>query len=267
MGTNSYPTAIVLTHGHFDHIGALRELLQTWDVPVYAHPLERPYLVGDSSYPPPDPAVGGGMMSSLSRFYPRGPINLGSRLRLLPVLGEVPGLSDWKWLHTPGHTAGHISLFRESDRTLIAGDAFVTTRQESLIGALSKRPQVWRCPAYYTSDWSAAHDSIKLLASCDPAVAATGHGAPMRGARLREGLQWLLENWDSVRPQYGRYADEAAETDETGVVWAPPPVVDRQLVRMGSLAALSALCLWYVATRSRRMPNAEADISCRRQTF
>jgi glyoxylase-like metal-dependent hydrolase (beta-lactamase superfamily II) len=35
-----------------------------------------------------------------------------------------------RWLHTPGHTAGHVS-FRDHDRCLIVGDAFVTTKQES----------------------------------------------------------------------------------------------------------------------------------------
>src|SRR4051812_27204573 len=37
------PSAIVLTHGHFDHVGALETLARQWDVPVYAHVLEYPY--------------------------------------------------------------------------------------------------------------------------------------------------------------------------------------------------------------------------------
>src|SRR5262245_17287832 len=36
-GPDAVPAAIVLTHGHFDHVGSLRELVRRWDVPVYAH--------------------------------------------------------------------------------------------------------------------------------------------------------------------------------------------------------------------------------------
>ena len=136
FGENSRPLAIVLTHGHFDHVGALPRLVAHWDVPVYAHEMELPYLSGQSSYPPPDPAVGGGAMSFLSPLYPRGPIDLDGQLRALPADGVVPGMPGWRWVHTPGHTPGHVSLFRESDRVLIAGDAFVTAKQESLVDAL-----------------------------------------------------------------------------------------------------------------------------------
>ena len=43
--------AILLTHGHFDHVGAVKKLAEEWDVSVYAHPLEHPFLNGTSSYP------------------------------------------------------------------------------------------------------------------------------------------------------------------------------------------------------------------------
>ena len=243
FGPHSPPAAIVLTHGHFDHVGALHSLLEIWDVPIYAHPLELPYLNGTSAYPPPDPAVGGGLMSCLSRVFPRGPIDVRDSLRLLPSDGSVPFASEWEWIHTPGHTVGHVSLFRESDRTLIAGDAFVTTRQESLVGSMLRIPEVWRCPAYYTSDWEAAYDSIVALADLDPEIAATGHGLPMRGARLHEGLAALLENWSEVRPHYGRYVRQPALADEQGVVWTPPPVIDRNLWKIAAVAGVTALAV------------------------
>jgi glyoxylase-like metal-dependent hydrolase (beta-lactamase superfamily II) len=91
FGPGSRPGAIVLTHGHFDHVGSVRELAEWWDAPVYAHPLEMPYLTGQSDYPPPGPTVGGGAMALLSPLYSRRGIDLGARVRPLPPDGTVPG--------------------------------------------------------------------------------------------------------------------------------------------------------------------------------
>ncbi|MEJ7766513.1 MAG: MBL fold metallo-hydrolase [Chitinophagaceae bacterium] len=124
-GLGSKPSAILLTHAHFDHVGSVDKLAAEWDVPVYAHHLEMPYLTGISSYPPPDPTVGGGLLAELSFLFPKGPINIEERVIALPQGGRIPVLSDWKYIHTPGHAPGHISLFRESDKVLIVGDAFV----------------------------------------------------------------------------------------------------------------------------------------------
>lgn len=247
FGPESRPSAIVLTHGHFDHVGALPDLAERWDVPVYAHELELPYLDGRSPYPPPDPAVGGGAMSFLSRLYPRGPINLGRRLRPLPADGQVPGMPGWQWIHTPGHTAGHISLFREADGTLIVGDAFVTQRQESAWAALTHPQAVCRPPAYYTTDWPTARHSVETLARLQPSLAATGHGIPMSGERLRRELEALLRQWDHVAiPANGRYVRHPAITDQNGLVSVPPPVLDYQLLAVvgaGLLLTMGSLLL------------------------
>src|SRR5690606_16431843 len=61
FGPQNQPEAIILTHGHFDHVGAVVDLAETWDVPVYAHESELPYLTGRARYPEPDPTVEGGM--------------------------------------------------------------------------------------------------------------------------------------------------------------------------------------------------------------
>lgn len=119
FGANSRPKAIILTHGHFDHVGGIIELVKYWDVPVYAHRMEIPFLTGKQSYPEPDPTVEGGMVAKMSPMFPNEPINLGNNVKTLPVDGTVPHMPGFKWIHTPGHTPGHISLFREKDRTLI----------------------------------------------------------------------------------------------------------------------------------------------------
>jgi glyoxylase-like metal-dependent hydrolase (beta-lactamase superfamily II) len=162
------PSCILLTHGHFDHIGALKELSEEWQVPIYAHPLEMPYITGKSRYAPPEPAVGGGALASLSRLYPRGPIDVGDHAWSLPTDGIVPKLTGWRWIHTPGHTPGHVSFFRDDDRVLIAGDAIVTTRQESFFSVITQRVELNGPPRYYTSDWEAAKLSVQRLSDLQP---------------------------------------------------------------------------------------------------
>ncbi|HEU0055520.1 MAG TPA: MBL fold metallo-hydrolase [Longimicrobium sp.] len=253
FGADSRPAAIVMTHGHFDHVGGLRELAEAWDVPVYAHPLELPYLTGESAYPPPDPTVGGGMMARLSPLFPRGPFDVGGRARPLPADGSVPGMPGWRWIFTPGHSPGHVSFFRDEDRVLIAGDAFVTTKQESLLAVLEQRPEIHGPPMYYTTDWNAARDSVRELAALEPEVAATGHGRPLRGEPMRAALHLLASDFDALAvPEDGRYVRAPAISDETGVVSVPPPVRDLFPLLLGLGAAAVLGVAVGVATRRRR---------------
>lgn len=206
FGAGARPSAILLTHGHFDHVGALLDLAEDWDVPVYAHPLEAPYLDGRAAYPPGDPGVGGGLMAALARFYPRGPIDLGTRLQLLPGDGSIPGLPDWRWLHTPGHSVGHVSFWREEDGALVAGDAFVTTGQESAYAVAVQRPEMHGPPTYFTVEWDKARVSVARLAALAPRLVVTGHGQPMHGPEMRQALFRLAEDFDRIaRPPSGRY--------------------------------------------------------------
>lgn len=252
FGPDSRPAAIVLTHGHFDHVGAVKQLAERWDVPVYAHELELPYLTGRSPYPPADPTVGGGGMAFVSRTFPRGPIDLGERVRALPDDGAVPGMPGWHWVHTPGHTPGHVSLFREGDRALIAGDAFATTKQESLFAALTQRREIHGPPAYYTIHWDEARESVRRLADLHPTLAATGHGAPMRGIPMQLGLDELARDFDRLaRPAHGRYVREPVVADASGVVTVPPAVPD-QLARVLTGVAVAAVAGVAVAALRRR---------------
>jgi glyoxylase-like metal-dependent hydrolase (beta-lactamase superfamily II) len=182
------PVGIVLTHGHFDHVSAAGELADEWNVPIYAHELEAPYLTGEKEYPSPNAGAGGGLMSLLSSIYPRGPVNLSSRLHLLFSNDqEIKVLPNWQIIPTPGHTPGHISFFRGADRTLIAGDAFCTTKPESFFdAAVTQPPELHGPPAYFTSNWDDAAISIRRLSLLRPHILAPGHGRPLAGAEVEQ---------------------------------------------------------------------------------
>jgi glyoxylase-like metal-dependent hydrolase (beta-lactamase superfamily II) len=239
---SSKPAAIVMTHGHFDHRGSLLELADEWDVPVYCHHMEWPYLTGQASYPPPDPSVGGGLMATLSFVYPRKPINAESYLNELPGDGTIPGLEDWRWIHTPGHTPGHISLFREKDGVLISGDAFVSTLQESVISVVTQARILAGPPKYFTPDWLSATRSVKELAALEPNVIATGHGQSMYGDEARKSLHKLTKDfWQRGIPAAGRYVKEAATFDDDGIPTHIPKHRGTMLKKVAIAAALLAV--------------------------
>lgn len=211
FGEGARPAAIVMTHGHFDHVGVLEDLAAEWDAPVYAHPLEHPYLDGSAAYPPGDSTVGGGLMATLAPLYPTRPVDVSGRLRPLPADGGVPDMPGWRWIHTPGHSPGHVSLWREADRALIVGDAFVTTKQESAYAAVMQSPEMHGPPRYFTIDWAAARAAVETLAALRPDLAVTGHGRAMRGSAMTEALTTLARDFDRVAvPEQGRYVEQPA---------------------------------------------------------
>ncbi|HET6765533.1 MAG TPA: MBL fold metallo-hydrolase, partial [Longimicrobiaceae bacterium] len=183
---------------------------------------------------------------------PRGPIDLGGRVHPLAYDGTVPGMPGWRWIHTPGHTPGHVSLFRESDATLIAGDAFVTTKQESLLAAITQRPEMHGPPMYYTPDWEDAARSVRTLARLEPEVAATGHGLPMHGAEMRDALHRLADDFEHLaRPAHGRYVARPAVSDEYGTVNVPPLDTRSRVILGVGAAAVAGLAMAAVLGRRR----------------
>lgn len=252
---NNRPACIIMTHGHFDHVGSLRKLADEWNVPIYAHHLELPYLTGASSYPPPDPAVGGGIMPFLSLLFPRSPIDVEDRLNDLPEDESVPYLPEWKWIHTPGHAPGHISIFRESDKVLIAGDAVVTTRQESARAIMTQKKVFSGPPKYFTADWGKAATSVRSLVALQPKVIATGHGQSYYGTEAKKELNKLSKNfWKLGMPESGRYVSEPALANETGIIYIPPSKTNYTLLAAVGLTTLMAVGLYLYRKKKSESP-------------
>lgn len=155
------PAAIVLTHAHPDHVGCL----------------------------------GGGLLSRASLARELKPLQASARLHALPADGSVPFMPGWRWLHTAGHSAGHISLWRESDRTLLAGDALLTTSQKSAYAVTCTDLELCGPPRALTEDWDRAAESLQTLAALQPELVLSSHGQALRGEAMRRGLDRLASTF------------------------------------------------------------------------
>jgi glyoxylase-like metal-dependent hydrolase (beta-lactamase superfamily II) len=249
---NREPDAIVLTHGHFDHVGSVRDLAEQWDVPVFAHPLEFPFLDGRDDYPPPDPTVGG-FMAQMSRLFPHKGINIRHRLRPLPMDFTVPFAHGWRFVHTPGHTPGHVSFFRDEDRFLIAGDAVISIDQQKPGKLMAQVREFFPPPWYFTIDWKQSHESVQKLAALHPNAVVCGHGLPVEGEEVAPELTRLAASFWGKAPKHGRYVQSPAKADERGVYEIPPPVADPvpKYAAGVALAAAGMLAVGMLASRER----------------
>ena len=235
------PKAIVLTHGHFDHVGGAHYLATAWNVPIHAHRLEMPYLTGRSDYPPPDPTIGG-PLAQMGRFSKAKGTNISEFVHPLEgdESGAVPGLNDWQWIFTPGHSPGHVVLWRERDRVLLAGDAVATMNMDSYAEMFAQTPRLARSGAPFICDWPSARASTQTVADLKPQVLACGHGQPITGENVADDLADFAVNFPM--PAKGRYVDTPAITDENGIMSLPPAAPD-PVPKIAAGVALGVLAL------------------------
>ena len=251
------PEGIILTHAHFDHAGNAEELARDWNVPIYVHEREMPYVTGESNYAPADPTPGGAICF-LSRFFPTGGYDFAERVDVRELKdesgrGEVPGLPGWQWIHSPGHSAGHISLWRDYDKLLVAGDALATMNLDSWQAMMNRRRELARPATPFTPDWPAAQESVKTLADLEPRTIAAGHGLPLWGRYVAGELQGLAEHMP--KPTAGRYTDQPVHYDASGAVDdVPPPASDplKQKMAIAGSLAIAGLGLMLIAALRRR---------------
>ena len=158
--------ARALTHAHPDHQGASHRICAELSIPFWVgagddDAAADPRLIGERQ--PNHP---------ITQFFvvtctgPGHPID-----RVLRAGDEVAG---FQVLATPGHSAGHIVFWRESDRVLVAGDVLNTADSLTMI------PGLHEPKTFFTPDPETNRKSLKRLGALEPSLVLVGHGAPYR---------------------------------------------------------------------------------------
>jgi glyoxylase-like metal-dependent hydrolase (beta-lactamase superfamily II) len=205
FGADTRPASILLTHFHPDHAGSALQLARIWDCPVYVHPDELPLANGDfaaiAKYAGPlDHWVVVPLMRAMGRRRREAMLarsSLSDVSRQFEPNAEVPDLARWECIPTPGHTPGHVSFFRASDRVLITGDAVVTMKLNSVSGLLLQRPGLSGPPRYTSWSWRVVKESVAKLARLEPTVLAGGHGRPMTGDETAGALRAFADRFSN----------------------------------------------------------------------
>ncbi len=160
--------AHALTHAHPDHQGSSHRICKRLGIPLWCG-------AGDVA------AMEDGDL--LSR-QPRHWVNrVNHRLMSGPPhpvdrpLREGDSVAGFEVLEVPGHSAGHVAYWRESDRTLVLGDVLNNMDLRTGIPGLHEPPRV------YTADPARNRSSARRLAGLAPALVCFGHGPPLRDTR------------------------------------------------------------------------------------
>jgi hydroxyacylglutathione hydrolase len=150
-------TANALTHAHFDHYGSSHAICQQLGIPLWCgaadvEAVEKGKMVAK-----------GGRMVPAAKAHP-----------VARALKEGDEVAGFKVLDTPGHSPGHVSYWRESDRVLVCGDVMWGYNPFLLSGGI-REPYPLVSP-----DPKLNRDSARRLASLEPSLVCFGHGPPVR---------------------------------------------------------------------------------------
>ena len=139
--------AILITHCHFDHVGAVKALHDATGAPVYVPVLERDWLANIDAYTPPG-------FGPFERYQADHTVAGGETLELADLTFDVR--------FTPGHSPGHVTYSVQGEDALFSGDVLFqgSVGRVDLLGG----------------DWATLASSIESLIDEFPAQATVYPG-------------------------------------------------------------------------------------------
>jgi hydroxyacylglutathione hydrolase len=162
--------AHALTHGHQDHAGGSRAVADALAVPVWVGALDAADV--ESGKPVVADTVARPVLRRVATY---AGVPVARQLREGDDLGH-----GFTVLETPGHSAGHVAFWRETDKVLVCGDVWFNLHLSTL------RPGLREPPRIFTPDPARNRDAARRLAALEPELVLFGHGPPLRDpARLR----------------------------------------------------------------------------------
>jgi glyoxylase-like metal-dependent hydrolase (beta-lactamase superfamily II) len=154
--------AHALTHAHPDHQGSSHAICERLGIPLWCGQGDvRAMETADGVFNSQAPT----WVNRMQRRFWTGPP------RALVEGDEVAGFTV---LESPGHSAGQVAYWRESDRVLILGDVL------NNVNVMTGLPGLREPPAIFTPDPARNRTSARRLATLRPRLTCFGHGAPLR---------------------------------------------------------------------------------------
>jgi hydroxyacylglutathione hydrolase len=155
-----------LTHAHPDHQGASHAVCTALEIPLWCGD-------GDSFAM----ATRGEIMARMPKHWLSGSIGrlwTGPPHPVSRCLREGDQVGNFTVIETPGHTAGHISFWREADRILITGDVLCN------VNIWNGKVMLREPEAIFTLDPMENRRSARRFLSLEPRLVCFGHGPPLR---------------------------------------------------------------------------------------
>lgn len=172
----------VLTHSHLDHMGSSNELSKTLKMPIWCGTKEKKYAEN-----------GRAILGVKFKKNPFANIILKAAVnppvKISSTLNEGDIVSGFTVIDTPGHTPGHISLFRDDDGVMILGDVLLN------LNLLTTKKGLHLPPLFSTVNQKQNLRSLKKVLDLKPSIICFGHGPVLTDFKILQSFAKKYERY------------------------------------------------------------------------